>query len=85
MAQLITMLLLLGAFGTLGIFGCSALNAATPSDASQAVKLQWGVKIPLRDGIKLNATMYRPSGPQEPAPCVLTLTPYIAAIVDGAT
>lgn len=39
---------------------------------------QWGVKIPLRDGVRLNATLYRPpAGTQQPA-CVFTLTPYIS-------
>src|SRR4030095_6435269 len=39
---------------------------------------QWGVKIPLRDGVKLNATVYTPRDQKEPAPCVFTLTPYIS-------
>src|SRR5689334_14935038 len=47
-------------------------NSATPID------FQWGVKIPLRDGVKLNATLYRPLDQKEPLPCVFTLTPYIA-------
>jgi putative CocE/NonD family hydrolase len=42
------------------------------------VSFQWGVKIPLRDGVKLNATLYRPAGQSGPAPCIFTLTPYIA-------
>jgi len=40
--------------------------------------VQWGLKIPLRDGIHLSATVYRPAGQSNPAPCILTLTPYIA-------
>ena len=42
------------------------------------VKFQWGVKIPLRDGVKLNATVYTPREQKAPAPCVFTLTPYIS-------
>ena len=38
----------------------------------------WGVKIPLRDGVHLNATIYRPHGQQDPLPVIFTLTPYIA-------
>ncbi len=41
-------------------------------------KWVWGVKIPLRDGTLLNATVYLPQAPRSPAPCVCTLTPYIA-------
>ena len=48
-----------------------------PPDPAQ-VKFQWGVKIPLRDGVKLNATVYTPREQKEPAPCVFTLTPYIS-------
>jgi putative CocE/NonD family hydrolase len=46
-------------------------------DAAQGVQLAWGVKIPLRDGVHLNATVYTPREQQAPAPCIFTLTPYI--------
>src|ERR1700692_850795 len=42
------------------------------------VQIQWGIKIPLRDGIDLNATVYLPLGQSAPAPCIVTLTPYVA-------
>ena len=35
-------------------------EAAPPADTGDPVDLQWGAKIPLRDGVKLNATVYRP-------------------------
>src|SRR6185312_9661003 len=54
-----------------------AEDAALP-DAVQPVDFQWGVKIPLRDGVRLNATLYRPQGQKDPLPCIFTLTPYIA-------
>lgn len=58
--------------------GISGTHAAeTPAKAEQ-VEFQWGVKIPLRDGIKLNATLYKPREQKQPLPCVFTLTPYIA-------
>ena len=39
----------------------SAEGAAPPPDPPAGpVDFQWGVKIPLRDGVKLNATLYRP-------------------------
>lgn len=41
-----------------------------------AVEVQWGVKIPVRDGVRLNATVYRPRGAVRPLPVVFTFTPY---------
>jgi uncharacterized protein len=46
-------------------------------DVEKNVDFSWGVKIPMRDGAELNATVYRPKG-EEPAPAIFTLTPYIA-------
>src|SRR5688572_27554153 len=40
------------------------------------VRMQWGVKIPLRDGTRLSATLYRPKDKMVPAPCIFALTPY---------
>jgi uncharacterized protein len=56
------------------------LSAISPSDleAADKVQLTWGVKIPLRDGVHLNATVYTPREQKAPAPCIFTLTPYIA-------
>jgi uncharacterized protein len=50
---------------------------ADGQDTEKNVDFGWGVKIPMRDGIELNATVYRPKG-GEPAPAIFTLTPYIA-------
>ncbi|MFN8842714.1 MAG: CocE/NonD family hydrolase, partial [Chryseotalea sp.] len=41
-------------------------------------KMQWGVKIPMRDGVQLNATLYLPKDRDEPLPVILDLTPYIS-------
>ena len=41
------------------------------------VQMQWGVKIPLRDGARLNATVYLRKNRSERAPAILCLTPYI--------
>jgi len=54
----------------------AADEAGTP-DANK-VELHWGVKIPLRDGVQLDATLYTPKGQSAPAACIVTLTPYIA-------
>ncbi len=57
----------------------SAVAADSAADTADPVAFQWGVKIPLRDGVKLNATLYRPEQQKKPLPCVFTLTPYISA------
>lgn len=44
----------------------------------RAVDFTWGVKIPMRDGVKLNATVYRPKDQKEALPVVFELTPYIS-------
>lgn len=63
----------------LGAFAMAGVRADQPAPPdSEKVKFQWGVKIPLRDGVKLNATVYTPRQQKEPAPCVFTLTPYIS-------
>jgi putative CocE/NonD family hydrolase len=49
----------------------------TPPEIHLAINYTWGVKIPMRDGVQLNATLYRPNTDQ-PVPAIFTLTPYIA-------
>ncbi|MEO5558939.1 MAG: CocE/NonD family hydrolase, partial [Dokdonella sp.] len=62
----------------LPLANAAADQPATKADEATAVDLQWGLKIPLRDGVKLNATLYRPQGQKEPLPCIFTLTPYVS-------
>ena len=70
---------------SLAIMICAALTAISatavegpaPIDPAQ-VDLRWGVKIPMRDGVQLQATVYTPKNQGAPAPCIFTLTPYIA-------
>jgi predicted acyl esterase len=54
---------------------CSAQGNANVDPPS--VDMLWGVKIPLRDGVKLNATIYKPKEMPTPLPVIFTLTPYI--------
>ncbi len=49
---------------------------ATPDPAK--VAFEWGLRIPLRDGVELAATKYAPRDATAPLPCIFTLTPYIA-------
>jgi uncharacterized protein len=57
-------------------FIADAVPPAALADAAK-VEWQWGVKIPLRDAVQLNATLYKPSGLKGQRPCLFTLTPYI--------
>lgn len=43
-----------------------------------AVRMRWGLQIPLRDGVLLSATLYLPSELAAPAPTLLAITPYTA-------
>lgn len=52
--------------------------AAGPAqETPQNIDFIWGVKIPMRDGVRLSATVYKPKDPA-PTPVIFTLTPYIA-------
>ena len=53
--------------------------AQTPGDTNQ-VEITWGVKVPMRDGVRLNATVYRPKGVTESLPTILGFTPYIGDV-----
>jgi putative CocE/NonD family hydrolase len=46
--------------------------------ASRNVQMHWGVKIPLRDGAHLHATLYLPKGHRSPSPVLFVMTPYVA-------
>lgn len=54
------------------------LTMATAAADELKVDFQWGVRIPLRDGVHLSANLYKPQGRHDPAPCIFTLTPYVA-------
>lgn len=68
----------------LPVFAVLLTIAAAPLRAQQkpaaeepAVDLEWAVKIPMRDGVKLNATIFAAHGQKEPLPVIFTFTPYI--------
>ncbi len=46
-------------------------------EAQKNVDFKWAIKIPMRDGVCLNATIYRPKS-ADSTPVIFTLTPYIA-------
>lgn len=55
-----------------GLFGAQA------NDESASVEYRWGVQIPARDGVSLNATIYLPGEASDSYPSVVTITPYIS-------
>jgi uncharacterized protein len=50
----------------------------TKKSGDSGVRMHWGVKIPLRDGTRLAATVYLPEKQQDAAPTIFILTPYVA-------
>ncbi len=58
--------------------GIAQTPAAQPADTPKPVDLIWGAKIPMRDGVKLNASIYRPHAQKDPLPVIFELTPYIS-------
>lgn len=62
----------------LAILAPVAVRAQAPEEPPAPIDMEWGVRIPLRDGVHLNATVFRPGGGTERLPVVFTLTPYSA-------
>ena len=59
----------------------SPTPAPSPAQPSADYDLRWGVKIPMRDKVELNATLYLPKNPDgspPKTPVIFTLTPYIS-------
>jgi uncharacterized protein len=56
-------------------------SSATPSPPPADYDIRWAVKIPMRDKVELNATLYLPKTPDgspPKTPAIFTLTPYIS-------
>jgi putative CocE/NonD family hydrolase len=60
--------------------GFASPSGVQVEEDQQGVDLQWGVKVPMRDGIHLNATVYKPASIPEPLPVIIGLTPYTADV-----
>ena len=59
----------------------SPTPAPSPARPPSEYDLRWGVKIPMRDNVELNATLYLPKTPDgspPKTPVIFTLTPYIS-------
>src|ERR1051326_4842863 len=52
-------------------------QAPAPKPPEDPFDMIWALKIPMRDGVQLNATVYRPHAQKDPLPVVFTFTPYI--------
>src|SRR6266403_4728337 len=46
--------------------------------SAKRFELHWGITLPMRDGIHLNATLYTPKNQSAPLPCVFMQTPYVS-------
>ncbi len=63
---------------TLIAVSSSAFAQSANSSSEKSVDLIWDVKIPMLDGVKLNATVLKPKDQSEPLPVIFTFTPYIS-------
>jgi putative CocE/NonD family hydrolase len=74
--------IVLSASAVFAVPGPSPEPSSTPSPPPATdYDLRWGVKIPLRDKVELNATVYLPKNSgaaAEKYPVIFTLTPYIS-------
>jgi uncharacterized protein len=48
------------------------------SSLAQPVDILFGVKVKMRDGVQLNATIFKPNKQSESLPVIIQLTPYIS-------
>jgi uncharacterized protein len=63
----------------LPLFAAAQEPSASPTPGQLPdVDLIWGLKIPLRDHVRLQGTVYKPAGQKDPLPVIVMLTPYIA-------
>ncbi|HKW57989.1 MAG TPA: CocE/NonD family hydrolase [Candidatus Acidoferrum sp.] len=65
--------------GLFGVAVASPLCAAQDAGVTPPTipDMRWAVKIPMRDGVQLNATLFQPHAQKEPLPVIFTFTPYI--------
>lgn len=68
--------ILFGVFCFLAIVS-RAFAQDAPAPAAAIPEMRWAVKIPMRDGVSLNATIFLPHAQKDPVPVIFTLTPYI--------
>ena len=64
-------------FAAIVTMGNSRICGQQKPAEEPVVDMQWAAKIPMRDGVKLNATIFTAHGQKEPVPVIFTFTPYI--------
>lgn len=52
--------------------------AAQPRADTAQVELMYGIRVPMKDGVTLSATIYKPKNQAAPLPVIFWMTPYIA-------
>lgn len=68
-------------FILVGLIHAMVTHTAASADLSvqPAVRIEWGVMVPMRDGVQLAANVYHPAAAASvKGPAILTMTPYIA-------
>lgn len=60
----------------IGLAASPALGGEVSTPDAAKIEVSYAVRVPLRDGVTLAATVFQPKGQVAPAPCVFTLTPY---------
>jgi uncharacterized protein len=60
------------------LFPALPLAAKETTTLTVPYQITWGVKVPMRDGTKLDATLYLPTETKGKLPLILSITPYIA-------
>jgi uncharacterized protein len=78
MTRRVTMsrMILLGAL-CLALMPARTLAQESAAPATAIPNMRWAVKIPMRDGVLLNATILLPHEQKDALPVIFTLTPYI--------
>jgi predicted acyl esterase len=57
-------------------FFCGYVAEIHAEEAPTSYQVQMEVRVPLRDGVNLNATVYRPDSLKDPLPVIFLFTPY---------
>lgn len=57
--------------------GSGAPSLAAQNTSAEGLEIMFGARIPMRDGVLLNATIYFPAGPRTPRPVIFAMTPYM--------
>jgi len=58
------------------LFFCGYIAEVDAQETPASYQVQMQVKVPLRDGVHLNATLYRPDPLKDPLPVIFLFTPY---------